>query len=170
MTRMISSPCFSVKVCTTSRIEPGLMAPTVIHRFSSSKVKSRCVRAKGSSKTRVAVSKTDIVLTKVLPVLALIPFKSHSRSRLGQNTTAWRTCQYTCTYSLLNAGWPRSGTDNTKLRPGKSATCRMAERGGLSPGHFQLVLHFSARSARMYINKGDSAFPLLSTLSTLSAI
>lgn len=54
---MISSSCFSRNVCTTSRIEPGPIAPTVIHRSSSSKVKSRCVIAYGSSKTRIAVSK-----------------------------------------------------------------------------------------------------------------
>jgi hypothetical protein len=46
--------------------------------------------------------KTNVVLAKVLPVLVLIPFKSHSRSRLEQNTISYRHCQYTCTYSSMN--------------------------------------------------------------------
>jgi hypothetical protein len=84
------------------------MAPTVIQRSSSSKVTSRCVIASGSSKTRTAVSK-NIVLVKVLPVLLLVPFKSHGSPRLGNNTVLAR--------------------DATNSKAGKSATWRYGGEG-----------------------------------------
>ena len=47
----------------------------------------------------------NIVLVKVLPVLLLVPLKSHGSSRLRENTVLARVCQYICMYSLcMRAG------------------------------------------------------------------
>jgi len=43
--------------------------------------------------------KANIVLAKVLSILLLIPFKSHSWSRPGQNIISICDCQYICTYT-----------------------------------------------------------------------
>src|SRR5215831_8281017 len=46
--------------------------------------------------------KANIVLAKVLPVLVLIPFKSHSWSRLTESIICVSLRQYICTYMCLN--------------------------------------------------------------------
>jgi hypothetical protein len=51
--------------------------------------------------------KANIVLAKVLPILLLIPFKSHSWSRPGQIMIFLRDCQYICTY--INCSCYESG-------------------------------------------------------------
>ena len=55
------------------------MAPTVTQRSSSSKVESGCVMAKGSSKTRAAVSKRTSCLRRFCRLL----FSSHSNRITG---------------------------------------------------------------------------------------
>ena len=79
------------------------MAPTVIQRSSSSKVRSRCVMAYGSSKTRTAVSKRTSCLRRFSRFL----FSSHSKRMAGSQqkhcTQLDCRCQYICTYNLRHA-------------------------------------------------------------------
>jgi len=74
------------------------MAPTVIQRSSSSKVTLR--NRVGIGENENGRFEANIVLVKVLPVLLLVPFKSHGPSRLGENTALAHACQYICMYSL----------------------------------------------------------------------
>lgn len=57
---------------------------------------SKCVRVVENQNGRF---KANVVLAKVLPVLAIVPFKSHGRLRPSKNTAAPRQCQYSCMYS-----------------------------------------------------------------------
>jgi len=71
------------------------------------------------------------VLVKVLPVLLLVPFKSHGSPRLGENTVLARVCQYICMYSLLYAGrTERVDIDTTDSKAGK---IRYGGEGGIKP-------------------------------------
>jgi hypothetical protein len=75
------------------------------------------------------------VLVKVLPVLLMVPFKSHGLPRLGENTVLARIYQYICMYSLLEASRAQKvEIDSMESNLGKSATfADMAERVGLKP-------------------------------------
>jgi hypothetical protein len=77
----------------------------------------------------------NIVLVKVLPVLLLVPFKSHDSPRLGENTVLARACQYICMYSIVYASRAQKvETDITNSEARESAAfADMAERVGLDP-------------------------------------
>ena len=104
MMRMTSSLCSSSKAWTTKRIEPGPTAPSVIQRSSSSKAGSRCVRAKGSSKTRTAVSKRTACLRRFWRFLSW----SHSNRMAGVQRQQYKRrdsrSQYNCTYVAASRG------------------------------------------------------------------
>jgi hypothetical protein len=79
------------------------MAPTVIQRSSSSKVTVTLRNRVGILENESGRFEAHIVLVKVLPVLLLVPLKSHGSPRLGENTVLARVCQYICMYSLMYA-------------------------------------------------------------------
>ena len=54
----------------------------------------------------------NIVLAKVLPVLGLVPFKSHGGPRQKQPIPENQGCQYVCTYIVLS-----KATARNHLRP-----------------------------------------------------
>ncbi len=56
--------------------------------------------------------KANIVLAKVLPVLGLVPFKSHGGPRQKQPIPENQRCQYVCTYIVLS-----KATARNHLRP-----------------------------------------------------
>ncbi len=57
--------------------------------------------------------KANVVLAKILAVLVLIPYESHSKSRQDTITDANEQCQYICTY-VMDSGW-RSNTPSSNV-------------------------------------------------------
>ena len=72
------------------------------------------------------------VLLKVLPVLLVVPFKSHGSPRLRKNAVLAGICQYICMYSIVYAGRAQKvGIDTRTQR--REISKNLAERVGFEP-------------------------------------
>jgi hypothetical protein len=131
------------------------MAPTVIQRFSSSKVTVTLRNRVGILENENGRFEANIVLLKVFRVLLLVPLKSHDSPRLGENTVLAPVCQYICMYTLRYASRAQKvEIDTTDSKAGKPATCRYGGEGGIrTHGRISPTHAFQACS----LNRSDTS-------------
>ncbi len=131
------------------------MAPTVIQAFLILKSDVTLGNRVGIIENENGRFKANILLAKILPVLLLVPFKSHGSPRLRENTVLARVCQYICMYSLLYASRAeRVDIDTTDSKAGKSTICRYGGEGGIrTHGRVPPTLAFEASS----FNRSDTS-------------